>query len=315
MKQKIKLISIKPLKTGKKKYEAKFEITKPNGKKTKRSTKFGAKGMSDFTKHTDVKRRDNYISRHKKDLQTKDPTRAGYLSMYILWNKKTFKASLSDYKRRLNIYNRSGKFPTNIKGSINKFGVPKLNNDLIDGTTFNKLPHEIIEQINYNLYISLINERNNFMLLTQNLLDPELDTFSYTFDWDPNDEMSSDWLYDSYMLLRPEDLTPDIQQAIENFLEGFLYNNRGPNVTNWNNSLKYMYDILNKFSGTDFEHKNAFLHKYSNSFGYKGPTKTIRKQKQKLKQKPKSLLLIKRELKLLHNRIKTNYKINYNTRL
>ena len=31
MKHKIKLISIKPLKTGNKKYEAKFEITNKNG--------------------------------------------------------------------------------------------------------------------------------------------------------------------------------------------------------------------------------------------------------------------------------------------
>jgi hypothetical protein len=157
MKQKIKLISIKPLKTGNKKYEAKFEITKPNGKKTKRSTKFGAKGMSDFTKHKEIKRRNNYISRHKKDLRTKDPSRAGYLSMYILWNKKTFKASLLDYKRRLNIYNRSGKFPTNIKGSINKFGNDTIsslikNSDLINKFGVYSVPKNVN---NPTLYIKI----------------------------------------------------------------------------------------------------------------------------------------------------------------
>ena len=138
MKDKIKLKSIKPLRSGNKKYVAEFEITKSNGKKRKKSTKFGAKGMSDYTKHKDNERRDRYISRHKKDLRTNDPTRAGYLSMYILWNKKTFKASLADYKRRLNTYNKTGKFPKAIPGSAlkNKFGAPYNLN--IDGTYFNK---------------------------------------------------------------------------------------------------------------------------------------------------------------------------------
>jgi hypothetical protein len=124
MKDKIKLLSIKPLRSGNKKYEAKFEIKKSNGKISNKSIKFGAKGMSDFTIHKDTERRDRYISRHKKDLRTNDPKRAGYLSMYILWNKKTFKASLADYKRRLNIYNRTGKFPIAITGSSlkSKFG-------------------------------------------------------------------------------------------------------------------------------------------------------------------------------------------------
>lgn len=124
MKKTIKLISLKPLKSGKKKYVAEFEIITKDGKKKKKTTKFGAKGMSDFTKHKDIERRERYISRHKKDLSTKDPTRAGYLSMYILWNKKTYKASLADYKKRLNTYNRTGNFPLKITGSkkLNKFG-------------------------------------------------------------------------------------------------------------------------------------------------------------------------------------------------
>jgi hypothetical protein len=36
--------------------------------------------------------------------------------MFILWNKKSLQASISDYRRRLGIYNRTGKFPTNISG-------------------------------------------------------------------------------------------------------------------------------------------------------------------------------------------------------
>lgn len=108
----IKVKSFKKLKGGKKKYEITFE---KNGKTYVR--KFGAQGMSDFTIHKDRERRERYISRHKKDLSTNDPMKPGYLSMYILWNKPSLKASLADYKRRLGVYNRTGKFPKGITGS------------------------------------------------------------------------------------------------------------------------------------------------------------------------------------------------------
>ena len=77
-------------------------------------TDFGAAGMSDFTKHKDRERRGRYIKRHIKDLRTNDPTRAGYLSMYVLWNKPTLQPSIADYKKRLSVYNRTGRFPTKI---------------------------------------------------------------------------------------------------------------------------------------------------------------------------------------------------------
>ena len=114
----IKVKSFKKLKGHAKKYEITFE---KNGKIYTR--KFGSAGMSDFTIHKDKERRERYISRHKKDLKTGDPMRAGYLSMYILWNKPSLKSSLADYKRRLNAYNRTGKFPKGISGSKKlKFG-------------------------------------------------------------------------------------------------------------------------------------------------------------------------------------------------
>jgi hypothetical protein len=78
------------------------------------TTKFGAKGYEDYTIHKDKKRRTLYITRHSKDLRTNDPRRAGYLSMYILWNKPTLQASIQDYKKRLKIFQESGVFPTNI---------------------------------------------------------------------------------------------------------------------------------------------------------------------------------------------------------
>ena len=108
----IKVKSFKKLKGNSKKYEITFE---KNGKMYTR--KFGAAGMSDYTIHKDKERRERYISRQKKDLRTNDPMKPGYLSMYILWNKPSVKASLADYKRRLNSFNKTGKFPKNIVGS------------------------------------------------------------------------------------------------------------------------------------------------------------------------------------------------------
>jgi hypothetical protein len=108
--KKIKLLSIKKSPKSHKKLRATFEV---NGKK--RTTDFGAAGMSDYTRHRDKERRSRYIKRHSKDLRTNDPTRAGYLSMYVLWNKPTVKQSISDYKKRLSSYNRTGKFSKKIK--------------------------------------------------------------------------------------------------------------------------------------------------------------------------------------------------------
>lgn len=63
-------------------------------------TKFGSFGMNDFTLTNDVKARTRYRERHRKDLDTRDPRRAGFLSYYILWNLPTIELSLADYKRR-----------------------------------------------------------------------------------------------------------------------------------------------------------------------------------------------------------------------
>jgi hypothetical protein len=72
--------------------------------------------MSDYTKHHDISLRKREIKRHSKDLKTKNPVRAGYLSMFVLWNKSTLQASIADYRRRLGVYNKTGKFPTKITG-------------------------------------------------------------------------------------------------------------------------------------------------------------------------------------------------------
>jgi hypothetical protein len=107
-KKTIKLISIKKSTNKGKKLMATFET---NGRR--KVIHFGAAGMRDFTiMGHDRKRMMLYRKRHTKDLKTGNPTRAGFLSMFILWNKPSLQASISDYRRRLGVYNRTGKFPT-----------------------------------------------------------------------------------------------------------------------------------------------------------------------------------------------------------
>ena len=106
-KKTIKLVSIKRSTKSGKKLMAAF-LT--NGRQ--KVIHFGAAGMSDFTKNKDPRRKSFYVRRHSKDLGTGNPSRAGFLSMFVLWNKPSLQASIADYKRRLGIYNKTGKFPT-----------------------------------------------------------------------------------------------------------------------------------------------------------------------------------------------------------
>ena len=92
-------MTIKPSTKPNKKLMAIF--TKDNGRT--KTTHFGAKGMDDYTKTKDKEQRARYRNRHKKDLQSKDPTRAGYLSYYILWGDSTsIRQNINSYKNRFN---------------------------------------------------------------------------------------------------------------------------------------------------------------------------------------------------------------------
>ena len=69
-----------------------------------KTTHFGSKGMDDYTLTKDKEQRDRYRQRHKKDLDTKDPTRAGYLSWYILWGDSTSRQeNIKTFKNKFNL--------------------------------------------------------------------------------------------------------------------------------------------------------------------------------------------------------------------
>jgi len=78
------------------------------GKKIK-TTHFGQRGASDYTKHGDKERMERYLERHGGGFETstkedwKDPTTAGSLSRWILWNKPSLSASFADYKKRFGL--------------------------------------------------------------------------------------------------------------------------------------------------------------------------------------------------------------------
>jgi len=96
----VKLISIKESDKPDKKLVAVFETSEGRTK----TTHFGSKGMDDYTITKDKEQRDRYRQRHKKDLDTKDPTRAGYLSWFILWGDSTkMKENIKTFKNKFNL--------------------------------------------------------------------------------------------------------------------------------------------------------------------------------------------------------------------
>ena len=75
------------------------------GKKDKK-THFGLKNpkIGTYIDTGDKKARSAYRARHKRDLDTKDFKRAGYLSYFILWgNSDSLKKNIELYKKKFNL--------------------------------------------------------------------------------------------------------------------------------------------------------------------------------------------------------------------
>ena len=83
-----------------KKYKVK--VSKNNSVKT---IHFGAKGMSDYTKNKDPKRKENYTTRHAKreDWGKSGLETAGFWSKNLLWNKPSITDSIKDIEKRFNV--------------------------------------------------------------------------------------------------------------------------------------------------------------------------------------------------------------------
>ena len=96
----LKFVEIIPATQKNKKFQAIFY---DENKKKIKTIPFGAKGMSDFTKHKDPERKERYIERHRKREDWTKPDNAGSLSRWILWNKPSFDSSFQDYRKRFNL--------------------------------------------------------------------------------------------------------------------------------------------------------------------------------------------------------------------
>jgi hypothetical protein len=96
----LRLKTIKRSHNPEKKWDAVF--VKANGREIVQP--FGQRGYSDFTKHKNVTRKQRYIARHARMHEDwTDPTRAGTLSRFILWNKPTLRSSIRSYRRRFRV--------------------------------------------------------------------------------------------------------------------------------------------------------------------------------------------------------------------
>lgn len=95
-----RLVELRRSSTRGKKWRAVFE----DGRGGRRTTHFGAAGYEDFTTHRDLERRARYLERHGRGGEDwSDPTSAGALSRWILWNKPTIEASVRDFRRRFGV--------------------------------------------------------------------------------------------------------------------------------------------------------------------------------------------------------------------
>lgn len=98
--RRLKLKSIKPSHKKDKKWDATFVY--PDGHT--KVVPFGARGMSDYTKHKDKTRKQRYINRHSGMGESwNKPDTPGALSLHILWNKPSFRASVADFKKRFHL--------------------------------------------------------------------------------------------------------------------------------------------------------------------------------------------------------------------
>jgi len=65
------------------------------------TTSAGDSSAENYTMHHNKTRRSRYLERHEKNLGTGDPTKAGYISYYVLWGDSTsFEENLRAYKKR-----------------------------------------------------------------------------------------------------------------------------------------------------------------------------------------------------------------------
>ena len=69
----------------------------------KKTIHFGAKGGSTFIDHKNPTLKKAWEARHRVREDWNNPTTAGALSKWILWNKTTLEASIKSFKKKFNL--------------------------------------------------------------------------------------------------------------------------------------------------------------------------------------------------------------------
>lgn len=82
------------------KKDKKFDVKLNN-----KTISFGAKGMSDYTKHKDPERKQRYLNRRsdKEKRVWNDIETPAYWAKNLLWNKPSLNASIKDIEKRKNV--------------------------------------------------------------------------------------------------------------------------------------------------------------------------------------------------------------------
>jgi hypothetical protein len=80
--------------------DKKYKVTIGN-----KTIHFGARGMSDYTKHHDDDRMKRYLKRHRKrERWGKNGLKTvGWRSRWLLWNKKGIQSSRHDISKKFNV--------------------------------------------------------------------------------------------------------------------------------------------------------------------------------------------------------------------
>ena len=100
------LLSVKSSPKAEKRFRATFcKCEKKNACKgtNHKVVDFGQKGGSTYIDHKDEDKKKAYLARHRVREDWSDPTTAGALSRWLLWNLKTLSASIADFKKRFNL--------------------------------------------------------------------------------------------------------------------------------------------------------------------------------------------------------------------
>ena len=85
---------------GSEKHKFRVIIHRKDG--TTKRVSFGANGYSDYTKHKDEKRRDNYIARHRSNENWKmnGIETAGFWSSWLLWEKPSLREAIKNMLKK-----------------------------------------------------------------------------------------------------------------------------------------------------------------------------------------------------------------------